>query len=160
MQFQFSQREQFRWGQKQSHKQRLSYLFAHFSFIRTQTPNSMLLRPTSSDRQGQWWNTGHVFQDRSSAKAKIQLLEYMLIVNIWSTEKILCSISYLFIVMSRNTSLYYSYLMISFHPSCVGNQTQRYENVTRLKKKIQSRLLCLRLSQPSILDGQARQGGF
>lgn len=33
------------------------------------------------------------------------------------------SLSYLFIVMSHSTSLYCSYLMISFHHSCVGNQT-------------------------------------
>ena len=62
------------------------------------------------------------------------------------------SLSYLFIVMSHNTSLYCSYLIISFHHSCVGNQTQCYENGTRLKKKVQARLLCLSLSHPSILD--------
>lgn len=114
----------------------------------------MHLRPTNSDRQGQWWNTGHVFQDRSSAKAKIQLLEYMLIV-IYEAMKRYCaaSLSYLFIVMLHSTSLYCSYLMNSFHHSCVGNQTVLWK-WNKMEKVIQARLLCLSLSRSSILDSQ------
>lgn len=139
MQFQFWQREQIRWGQKQSDKQRLSkthcYLFAHFSFISTQTCKAMPPRPTNRASQGQWWDTGHVFQDKRSAKAKIQLVEYMFIVNIWSNCMILCSISFLsflvfpcvFIVISHNTSLYCRHLtvVISFHHSCVVVQKSK-----------------------------------
>lgn len=146
MQFQFWQREQFRWSQKQSDKQRLNkthcYLFAHFLFVRTQTSNARPPRPTNRDRQGQWWNTGHVFQDRSSAKAWIQLLECMFIVNIWSNCIILCSIS--FLSFHSNITQHQSVLSLSYCSHLFSSQLC-------WDLKTQAKLLCLSLPAPQYL---------
>lgn len=128
-------RSKVRLGLRQPDKHRLSkghcYLFVLFAVLRTQISNSTPVRPTHNDRPG---NTGQVFQDRSSAKAKIQLLERMLKISIWSkdtVQSLFCMCFYW-----CGTTLVCAvviYLMIHFH-HCVGNQTHCCENNTTEEK--------------------------
>lgn len=117
----------------------------------------------------QWWQTGPVAKHRAClpgqelGEGKDTIAGMSVSSKHMKQWKDTVRHLFLFVVMSHTTRLWLShrsYLTISFCHTCVGNQTQCYEN-RRLKKKIQARVLCLSLSYLLInSEGQASQGGF